>query len=305
MSNMQNPEEWEHRGNLISHLASDLLRGRLAIIVGAGISGFYGLPQWDELVQRLCDIVGEPAPGANTDRIRKVGAIRAKHFAGNNAGFIAALRSALYPDTKLDFEKIRGNSLLSAIGALAMSSQRGKASDIISLNYDDLLEIYLEYHGLVTKSIFSERFWSGSQDITVYHPHGFIPLFSGRQGSDDVVIGTEDYHKIMNTRPWRTLLYSVLRSRTFLHIGLSGTDLHMDALLSEIKGDHAVSDERTAFHGVRFALRESGDDEDDVAALMRAWGVFTHMIGSWEDIPKFLFEICQEAREQRAREMGV
>ena len=295
--NMNLPDSWSQEDVLVSHLAHELHRGRLGLFLGAGLSAFYGMPQWSELVNRLAARVGAPLMKPGDDPILKVGAIRAKYYANRKAAFLADVREELYRGKVVDFDSIRQNDTLAAIGALVMSSKRGSASKVISLNYDDLLELYLEHHGFVTTSVWEDHHWANNDDVTVYHPHGFLPL-SDRPCSDDIVFATAEYYGIMQSDFWRPLLQTHLRTRTFIYIGLSGNDMHIQSLISGIKNKHAIAKDRIAFHSVRFSLGGSGDE---VGEMLREEGVFTHTIANYEELPRFLFKICQAARLLRTQ----
>jgi hypothetical protein len=165
-----------------------------------------------------------------------------------------------------------------------------------------LLETYLEYHGFVTTSIFRPRHWAGNADVTVYHPHGFLPRNSPKAWSDDIVFGTEEYMKIMNadaSNIWRPLLQTLMRTHSFIYIGLSGKDDHLKSLLLPLKQQHAIVDERIAFHGIRFALKSNPDPT--METVMSDWGVYTHSIDSYDQIAPILFKVCQQARRLRSK----
>ncbi|MDO8335746.1 MAG: hypothetical protein Q7T74_03120, partial [Candidatus Saccharibacteria bacterium] len=160
MANMNLADSWQDEVILTEYLAEQLIYGRLAIVLGAGVSQFYGLPSWTELLNRLCHALGEPSMDMGSDPLMKAEALKLRHFSGDSAGFARAVRDALYQGLSVDFEVIRRNDLLSAIGALSMSSRRGSASKIVTFNYDDLLETFLEYYGYVTASIEDGKHWS-------------------------------------------------------------------------------------------------------------------------------------------------
>jgi len=294
MSDMNLKDSWEAESILIDHLARQLTLGRLGLFLGAGVSQFYGLPDWDTLMGRLFAKHGEDYP-AGADPVAKAGYLRAQFYKGDVEGFKRDLAEALYQGQSLDFAKIRENATLAAIGSLVMSSKRGSAAKVFTLNYDDLLENYLEYHGFTTAVVWSERHWAHNDDVTVYHPHGFLPL-ADRQPSEDLVLGSAEYHKIMQSDLWRPLLQTALRTHTFLYIGLSGADMHLQHLLEAIDGKHAIADARIAYHTVRFSLAGA---KDEVAPVLEPQGVFTHAIQDYAELPDFLFRICQAARELR------
>jgi len=287
-------DSWENETMLVEYLAQQLIAGRLGLFLGAGVSQFYGLPDWDTLMDRLCKKNGE-AFGPKDDAIAKAGYLRANYYRNDRERFKKDLSGALYEDKVLDFATIRQNPTLAAIGALVMSSKRGSAAKVFTLNYDDLLENYLEYHGFTTAIVWSDRHWAHNDDVTIYHPHGFLPL-AHREESDDVVLGANDYHRIMQSDLWKPLLRTALRTHTFIYIGLSGTDMHLQHLLEGLAEQHAIADERVAFHTVRFSI--SGK-KDETGPVLETNGVFTHEIVNYDALPDFLFRICQAARALR------
>lgn len=293
--NMNVPENWQNRDYLVEHLAQQLVRGRLGLFLGAGISAFYGLPTWRKLVNALCRRCGEPDLADGDNPITRIGALRSRQYRDKSPEFLAAVKEELYLGKSLDFEQLRKDDTLAAIGSLVMSSKRGSAAKVITLNYDDLLENYLEFHGFVTTPIWKLAHWANSDDVTVYHPHGFLPLAPDRENSDDIVLGTKDYFNVMKSE-WRPLLETFLRTHTFLYVGLSGSDLHLQSLINGIRDVHAIREERLPYHTVRFSI---AGERDDVGAELEEEGVFTREIADHAEIPALLFAISQSARKIR------
>lgn len=299
LANLNDKSAWNEEAVLTSHLAGQLNRGRLALFLGAGVSQFFGLPSWRDLVNTISGRMHEPSLAPDADPLLRVAAIREKHFKNNTPRFLLVVRDALYENVDGDFEKLRLNTTLSAIGSLVMASRRGSASQVVTLNYDDLLETYLEYHGFFTASVFSSRHWRQNADTVIYHPHGYLPR-THEVASEDIVFGTDDFLKIL--RPdtanlWRPLLETLMRTHTVIYIGLSGADLHLQSLLAPLSEFHAIQNDRIAYHGVRFGLKFNAGD--DVSVNMEKWGVYTHLIDQYDQIAPFLFKICQDARVMR------
>lgn len=297
MANMNMPDSWANENALVEHLGGQLAAGRLGLFLGAGVSQFYGLPSWEELIERLCRALGEPVPAKGTSPIKTAGTLKSKHFRSNEDGFKAAVKRALYDGVTLDFAKIRLQPLLAAIGSLVMSSHRGSAAKVITLNYDNLLESYLEYHGFTTATVADGCHWAHNQDVVIYHPHGFLPLGRGLE-SKAIVLGTSEYLGVMTSPLWRPILETALRQHTFLYLGLSGDDLHLNSHWNELSKHHAIVNDRFRYHGVRFTTDPTNDENTN---LTEEWGIFTHILPNHDALPDFLFRICQSAREKRMR----
>jgi hypothetical protein len=88
----------------------------------------------------------------------------------------------------------------------------------------------------------------------------------------------------------------MLRSHTTIYIGLSGADLHLQYLLADVNKSHAIHDDRFAYHGIRFSTKPAGDD---VTVVLEGYGVSTWPLADHDQLPDFLFEICQAARRDR------
>ncbi|WP_096703299.1 SIR2 family protein [Magnetospirillum sp. 15-1] len=292
---MNMPDSWHNEVSLIDHLATQLLAGRLGLFLGAGVSRPFGLPDWDTLVSRMAVAAGEAAPVAGSfNATNKVEALALKYFTTSDL-LKGATKAALYQGVALDFAKISGNRLLAAIGSLVMASRRGTAAKVITLNFDDLLELYLEYHGFTTATMHDGCHWAQNADVVVYHPHGFLPLGHDLD-SKEIVLGTTSFHKIMQSDLWRPILETALRQHTFLYLGLSGEDMHLHSHWATLKDVHAIAKDRICYHGVRFT---TGGGDDDLSVVTQGWGIHTHSLTSYDELPDFLFRICQEARVKR------
>jgi hypothetical protein len=309
--NLNLHETWADETQLIQILAKNLVEGRLGLLLGAGVSSFYGLPDWKALVNHISKSTGEAKLTSDSDILIKANAIRVKHFKDKEHEFALVVKNALYEGVSRDFDSLRQNDLLAAIGALAMSSSRGSASNIVTLNYDDILETYLEYYGYTTSSVTAShgRHWVPNKDVVIYHPHGFLPLEEKRQDQlTNIVLGKADYLKIQSNSSqnlWRSTLLNLLRTHTFIHIGLSGDDEHLQNLIHECSEGHAIRNERTLFHSLRIIsakpnqAKSAKKNQADLITTFESWGVFTHLVTDHSETPKFLFKICQAARDLR------
>jgi hypothetical protein len=279
---------------------------RLALFIGSGISLklakgddglLMGLPDWETLIKNLYSLKGEKPP-VNTDFPKAAESFRLRFCKDDDDLWIATVSEALYRDATLDFETIRKNDTLGAIGALIMASLRGSVSEIVSFNYDDVLERYLTYHGLKVIPTFEERFWANRGDAIIYHPHGFLPSpgspFATR--STFVVLDRKSYSARTGHSDERMnqKMETVMQSHTCLFIGLSGDDERLDNLMlrTQSEGKHARNPTETAYWGVAFSTSHDPTD----ALRWEERGVYLHTLGSYQpDLPRLLFEVCQKA----------
>lgn len=291
---------WEKRDILQEFLAAQLLKGRIALVLGAGISVPFGLPAWATLITRMYEGVGVD-PEASMTLPRQAEVFRVTHCRGDRDLYMASIKKALYQDVKVDFWTQQ--SLLVAIGALVMASKRGNASDVITFNFDDILESYLEFHGFVAESIVNDKYWSGSADVRIFHPHGLLPMRSTVMADYDPVLDQASFSSVLHGergRIWEKTLLNIMQSHTCLFVGLSGSDDNLESLLHRCYPDHVSIAEKHAFWGLRF----SDSDNASWKTLWAERGVSTWVVNDYSrDLPAFLLEVCQLAAQFRLRGM--
>lgn len=285
--------DFQYPNILIPYLARHLKKGRLTLVLGAGISQAFGLPGWEEL---LINLYAKKGATRNTaiDLKRQARDFRLQFFPTDKDGFIQEVKSVLYQGVRVDFDQLRKSKALAAIGALVMASHRGNASTVITFNWDNLLELYLEYHGFDTLSAYEEIHWAGNVDVTILHPHGFIPFDPTLKGSSDIVFDQTSYSDVIGKehKPWRQEVLTILRSHTAIFVGLSGTDDNLDSFLQTAKKEHASLGNQSAFWGVTIGVLKEESER-------RAWqdnGVFYYEVADYNNaLPDILFRICQLA----------
>jgi NAD-dependent SIR2 family protein deacetylase len=294
---MVHRDEFAAEDKLREYLADQLLAGRLALILGAGVSVPFGLPQWPALVTSLY-ATKSAAPPANQSVERQAEVFRLTHFQNDRPGFLAAVRAAMYSGADTSFAALRKNETLAAIASLVMASHRGSASEVITFNFDDLLEVYLRYNGLIATSISTATDWSGYSDVTVYHLHGLLPSDRALTTSENIIFDQQSFSAMIgdDKNPWRQLVMSILRRKTCLFIGLSGHDNHLDSLLLAANDQHACRQASTTFWGVTFSTNSDSAPQ----MIWESRGVFYKVISDYDAaLPNFLFSICQEAAKRR------
>ena len=292
MSEMRDPASFEDPISLKSFLARQLHGGRLALVLGAGVSMGYGLPAWGELMDKAFVFAGRARPPRLSDE--EAADVLLEAVGHDDLVFARMIRRALYDGFSLDFASLRSIDLLGSLGALAMASLRGSVTALVSFNFDDLLERYLQFHGFYLRSIPQLPAWSGRADATVYHPHAFLPS----NGGDDeitagIVLAQTHYDRVVgqNVNQWRMQLLQIFRSNTCLFIGLSGKDTNLRSILEDVKGSHARDSAAHAYWGVRI----SDDETDPLQGIWRDKGVYQETLGNYNELPEWLLDVCQRA----------
>lgn len=290
MSMMTSVDDYADTPTLTKHLAEQLTKQRLALILGAGISKPFGLPDWNGLIWNLYDAQSEPLPSSG-EPTQQVEDFRLKFFKNNHKGFIDSVSEAVYKGVDVGFKELRENLTLASIASLVMASKRGSTSQIVTFNYDNLLEIYLAYHGFVAHSVSEEIHWFRDADVNIYHPHGFLPYGGGKaEPSSKLILDRESYDEILGKDlPWRQLLLTLMRTHTCLFIGLSGEDVALSQLLTDVKKIHAIVGTPELFWGVSFTT------SPDLKPRWESRNVFCKVLKGYDELPDLLFKICQTA----------
>jgi hypothetical protein len=290
----------QNRTTLRDTAASLLLDEKLILVLGAGVSMPFGLADWKQLITRLFQSAGTPRP-TRLSIERQAEYFRTEVCAGDRAKFLQSVSQALYQGVILDGWRLRENRTLAAIATIVSSSRRGQVARVVTFNFDDLLEWYLEFHGHVVHSVVEERHWAKNADVTIYHPHGLLPLRSGVARSTDIVLDQAAFTRVVGRDylAWRQELVTLLRTHFALFIGLSGADQHLDVLLTEAAESHVLRADNSEFWGVRVtkATPRSATEK----ATRKWWnsrGVGTLQVRDYHtDLAAFLFEICQRAAQ--------
>lgn len=245
----------EHQ-RALSHLRERKRVGRLAIMLGAGVSRDFGLPMWPELVERLA---GEPvfadadkgAPDASAT-VRTQSLIRAlkdKHNGGSGPTTAASERAAqhewislvhrcLYRDVPILDEDLKHPYLYSFIDVIK------NAPLTVNYNFDDCVERILAHSYKQEQDASNERVfetvWEPSTQFrratgVIYHPNGFLPQRLLDGFSDQLVFSEGEFaDQLIDTISGHyATLVSHLGRYTSLMMGLSLADATLKHLLRQ------------------------------------------------------------------------
>jgi len=274
-------------------VADRLHEGTLTMLLGAGVSKGMNLPSWWELVKSCCEAVGVDGTTVNestsNERLRAL-AEKIENEAGDFATYRDKVRQALYRNAKEDC-CLLDQKLLIVIGAMLMDSRRGNVRELVTFNFDDMLERYLSLHGFIYQTTTELPVLQHDVDVTIHHPHGFLlssPHVTA-EDSDFLVFSQYSYdERIGQDNLWKTLTRDLLLRKVGLFVGLSCHDPVLGPLLVDLKkttnGDRVLG----------YWLLGPGDDDESLAFLT-ARNVVPIKLDSYEDYHLFLLTICQYA----------
>ena len=228
---MMNFKEYQDPDFAIELLSEHLINGSLVLFLGAGTSKGFGLPDWVELTNslrksvRLEEINAALTPEEIQNAIDEVLDI----INNEENRKIELIKKILYSDANnLDVSKAYSNHLLISIASLLMGSKRGHVKRVVTLNYDSMLEWFLTLFGFHVNSISILPALEGSEDVRIFHPHGFVPHPALKmQSSKFLILGLKDANNRLGNRNdlWFEKVRHILESGFCLFIGLSGNTL--------------------------------------------------------------------------------
>jgi hypothetical protein len=230
---------------------------RLVLVLGAGVSQPYGLPNWNDLVldallasgpriqldkanpravaswvldklELSSSVLARVARGTLMGQLREMG-----KPATDNA-FANYIRDLLYSGYHQP-ERENQTSMFQVISLIKRSEQSGRRIPfVITFNFDNILEMQLQAANIASAPVYSSTRRSISA-LPIYHPHGFLP-YKGRVPRADLVFTETQYHRLtLSTFHWSSVkLFEALSEHTCLMIGLSMSDPNLRRMLDAI-----------------------------------------------------------------------
>lgn len=294
MARIRSNELLARRGEPAPAVAGYLKEGALVLLLGAGVSRAVGLPLFWELVQRILKDAGHPWDdvGSNSDADQlRLRLDRVEQEVGG-VDFLVLVERCLYDGIAEYTSNFLKRDLLIALGSLVIGARRGSIRTVLTFNYDDVLEWYLRLHGLRVKSASAlPALLADRNDVTVYHPHGFLPRYpSSGQRSNFCILSQFSFDERMGKAVqdlWTDHLKNTLRSKVGLFVGLSGEDPIFGPLLASVKAE--LSPQRPT----GFWLLTEADPKGDDYFLDR--NVIPVRLPNHDSYPEFLLGVCQVA----------
>jgi hypothetical protein len=236
-------------------------RGVLRPVIGAGVSQAAGAPGWSAMVDRCLDAAAmlakpEVSAGLRAMQARLRGGltgaaaattlVEATQAAEDLAGphFAAFVRGGL----RRVFRGPTGflpphSDLHCALAEMSMPGPHGPGvADVVTYNFDELLEIALmrHYGGAISVASYGGQWVKGrhgvpqTTPIRVWHPHGFVPQFlTPLDGQEDVVFSVRAYEQQYGDASSLAsrIVDDSLRHKVCLFIGSSFEDSYQRAQL--------------------------------------------------------------------------
>jgi len=232
--------------DIIANLTQAYRLGTLTLVLGAGVSLEYGIPDWNTLLQQLqFGAVNEEPSGENGVSLARLYArlfpvspliaarqLAIKQFPGiEPLAMEEAVRKAVYENHK-DVKSL----LVEQICQLCASPGHSEPLEaVITYNYDDVIESHLDALPLTVpyRSIYSEGVVPGKRELPIYHVHGFLPRLGDLSADNQITLSESSYHQQYDGGfSWSNLIQiEKFRSSNCLFVGLSLADPNMRRLL--------------------------------------------------------------------------
>lgn len=295
--------DFKQRAHVIEYLAEALKNQRLALFLGAGVSrelvntgsGAIGLPTWPELIAKIYDRAGLGVPeGTNYVQLAEDFKNALIHQGKTLTDVHAFVQAVLYDNVNLDFVSIRQNPTLAGIAALVSHSRRGQVSEVFTLNFDDILERYLRYQGIIATPVINEKFWAQPADVLVHHPHGFLrsPGSPFPERSSFLVFDERSYLAEKTDSRWNQRMEVTMQAHVCLFIGLGRDDHHLKRLVSSTSEKHAFSPTIDGYWGIVLRAKPLQKEILD----WEQYHVHVEPLADYNsDLPGLLFAVCQQA----------
>lgn len=305
------------RQEIIRKLSGYYQDERLVLVLGAGVSIGFGLPNWDTLLQKLMITTIEREQNVSTVLSKLftdiftpspliAGRYLQKYYEDKKLSFEEAVRKVLYED--LDINK--KSELMDEIVNFCVAPGKSPNIDsIISYNFDDVLEQRLNKVGVTVpfKPIYGIGMNPNGQ-LPIYHVHGYLPHKGKISENNQITFGESIYHKqYTDIYSWNNIVQiNKFRDSNCIFIGSSLTDPNIRRLLDIAKRQKG---DREEFHFV-FKMRHK--EEVIKQRLQNLLSENKKLLNeksladmNFNDTVKFLIDIIQRFEESDTASFGV
>lgn len=228
----------------------------MALVLGAGVSVDQGAETWNGMLEKFRENIRTERLLDDPEAVfQKVGgtslttAQMCRDIWHDEETFVWQIHKSLYGQA----HPLSDTTELGEIAQLAEKCQSDRNFRILTYNYDDFLERYLDQRGVPCCSLFTTKtrysngqnsmdFYSMNgepdQNLKIYHVHGFLPKVRVKSEMDklhqrSICLTEADYHMLYN-QPYSWPIASQLsffRENVCLFIGCSLSDPNIRRLL--------------------------------------------------------------------------
>lgn len=308
------------RNEYIERLSKEYRNDNIVLFLGAGASSAAKIATWDSLISELFVELVDKQLSINQIQMgeaERENILKEVALQHGNSPLLQTrfLRNGFDGDfeqlvSEILYKKADDTSdLLEEIGQLCIPN-RGKLGiqAIVNYNFDDLVEKNLTRLRVRHHSIYGEGMMPGSEELGIYHVHGFLP--QNRSGYENLtksllVFSEEGYHKLM-MEPYHWANISQLNfmmNNTCIFIGLSMTDPNMRRLLEVAAQKKSEEDSMCRHFAIMRRFHMKGSEENDAIksfegvneslqeSFFRELGVNVIWVDEYCEIPNLLRQI--------------
>lgn len=234
--------DWKDvRNDIIEEASTIVNQNNNVLFLGAGVSISAGMPSWKDLLKGLMSEV-KMLKGESLKAFTELDSHVYSECGDSNLIMARYLETAIQlSDKKADFTQLIQKHLYSKehtsdlLTDLALIIKFHKADEVITYNFDDILEQELVNNGLKESVHFTpiarDAEVADHNNMPIYHVHGIIP--ENGDVTDKVVFSEDVYHdRYRNAFHWSNIeqLHALSRKHCFF-IGLSMQDPNLRRLL--------------------------------------------------------------------------
>ncbi|MFK7758234.1 MAG: SIR2 family protein [Flavobacteriales bacterium] len=307
-----------NKDEMISDIKSSYYDEQLVLVLGAGVSKKFGLPNWNQLLQELI---------VNTiDQEEEASIVLAKMFnqvfqpspliAGrflqeshgeNKISFEKDVKRILYASCAYDVS----HPTMEEVERFCLAPMnRPNLDSIITYNFDDTLEQRLNKMSsdFPYKSIYGSGMKADKNELAIYHVHGFLPQKGKLTEMNKITFSENIYHQQYNdVYSWNNITQiNKFRDNTCLFIGTSLNDPNTRRLLDIA---HSHKGDKKSYHYVFRKKYEHNTTEKMLLELLQSDELLMDEKQKAEmrlkDTVKLLNEIMESFQENDSLSLGV
>jgi len=281
-------------------LSSNLKRGALGLMLGAGVSYDLKLPSWKTLVERC---INEVSPGIiirsdiNNYELKTL-SNKISH-GRSTTDYHLIVKNKLYEGLVFNFEFAK-KDLLIALTSLMVGKTRGNVNHIITYNFDSVLEWYLQINGLKVNVSNKNDLLLQNKDVEITHLHGYLPFDNSLGENSESLVFTKEEFEDRNVQYnyWKVVMQDFYRGHLFLTIGLCVNSIIDDIcpFLRDLNSWYTSESILRDFpYGIAYITPNSNTEEDrEQKDNLIKHGIIPCTI-EISKIPDAIFEIAQNA----------